>query len=72
LGATAELDLVFEPQVIFPCELADLGTTGNPYWCAEQLVGLPGKVTIVESEPIRVAAGKLGRRLLAASEQPVR
>ncbi len=49
-----------------------VGTTGNPYWCAEQLVGLPGRVTIVESEPIRVAAGKLGRRLLEASEQPVR
>ena len=49
-----------------------VGTTGNPYWCAEQLVGLPGRVTIVESEPIRVAARKLGRRLLDAAEEPVR
>ena len=47
-----------------------VGTTGNPYWCAEQLVGLPGRVTIVESEPIRVAARKLGRRLLDAAGPP--
>ena len=47
-----------------------VGTTGNPYWCAEQLVGLPGRVTIIESEPIRVAARKLGRRLLDAAGPP--
>jgi len=45
-----------------------VGSTGNPYWCAEQLVGLPWPLTIVESEPIRVAARTVGRRLLDAAE----
>jgi hypothetical protein len=45
-----------------------VGSTGNPYWCAEQLVRLPVAFSIVESEPLRVAAREVGRRLLDAAD----
>jgi predicted DNA-binding transcriptional regulator YafY len=45
-----------------------VGSTGNPYWCAEQLARLPVAFSIVESEPLRVAAREVGRRLLDAAD----
>ena len=48
-----------------------IGTTGNPYWCAERLTSLPAEFRIVEGPELRHAAAKVGRRLLAAATNDV-
>jgi predicted DNA-binding transcriptional regulator YafY len=44
-----------------------VGSTSNPTWYVEKLVGIPKPYRIVGSAEVRNAAAKLGRRLLDAS-----
>jgi predicted DNA-binding transcriptional regulator YafY len=49
-----------------------VGSTSNPGWYAEQLGAIPAPYRIVRGPELRSAAGVLGRRLLAASEESPR
>ncbi|MET7422591.1 WYL domain-containing protein [Dactylosporangium sp. NPDC005555] len=44
-----------------------VGSTGNPWWAAEQLAALPCAFRIVGGPELRHTAGVVGRRLLAAT-----
>lgn len=47
-----------------------VGSTSNPWWYAEQLVAVPASYRIVGCPELREAARAIGRRLLAAAEDP--
>ncbi|GAA2647070.1 WYL domain-containing protein [Dactylosporangium fulvum] len=58
-----------EPVDAGTCRL--VGTTGNPWWYAEQLAALPAPFRILGGPEVRHTTGVLGRRLLtAAGEEP--
>ncbi|MGH3098964.1 MAG: helix-turn-helix transcriptional regulator [Streptosporangiales bacterium] len=44
-----------------------VGSTGNPYWYAEQLAAIPAPYRIVECLELRQTTRQLGERLLAAA-----
>jgi hypothetical protein len=46
------------------------GSTGNPYWYAEQLARLPAPFEVVGGVELRETTRALGERLLAASAPP--
>ena len=45
-----------------------VGSTGNPYWYAEQLAAVPAPFVVVKGPELRHAARLLGERLLAAAD----
>lgn len=47
-----------------------VGSTDNPWWYAERLVAISAAYRIVRGPELQHAARVIGRRLLAASEQP--
>ena len=49
-----------------------VGSTGNPYWYAEQLAALPAPFRIVAGPELRHTTRALAERLMAASEPPPR
>jgi predicted DNA-binding transcriptional regulator YafY len=46
------------------------GSTGNPFWYAEQLAAIPAPYRIVKCPELQNAARKLGQRLVAAAGSP--
>jgi predicted DNA-binding transcriptional regulator YafY len=57
-----------EPAGEGSCRL--VGSTGNPYWYAEQLAALPAPFRVVRGPELRATTRALGRRLLAAAGDP--
>jgi predicted DNA-binding transcriptional regulator YafY len=47
-----------------------VGSTGNPWWYAEQLVKIPASYRIVGCHELQQTARALGQRMLTASESP--
>lgn len=47
-----------------------VGSTGNPWWYAEQLVAIPAPYRIVGCTELRQTAAAIGRRLLAGAGDP--
>jgi predicted DNA-binding transcriptional regulator YafY len=47
-----------------------VGSTGNPWWYAEQLARIPASYRIVGCTELQEAARAIGRRLIAAAEGP--
>jgi predicted DNA-binding transcriptional regulator YafY len=47
-----------------------VGSTSNPTWYAEKLAAVPATYRIISGAEVREAVGRLGRRLLAAGEEP--
>ncbi|GAA4591834.1 WYL domain-containing protein [Planotetraspora phitsanulokensis] len=47
-----------------------VGSTGNPWWYAEQLAAIPASFRIVGGPELQHTARAVGQRLLAASESP--
>ena len=47
-----------------------VGSTGNPWWYAEQLAVLPAPYRIVRCPELQHTARVIGQRMLAASESP--
>ena len=54
-----------EPNGPDRCRL--VGSTGNPYWYAEQLAALPAEFRINGGPEVRACVRQLGQRLLAAT-----
>lgn len=54
-----------EPIDDVSCRL--IGSTGNPFWYAEQLARVPARYRILKCPEVQQAARDLGQRLLAAS-----
>ena len=71
--APFEVAARYLPRALGRLEVVDdrtsrlIGTTGNPYWYAEQLVRLPVPFEVVGGVELREATQALGERLLAAS-----
>ncbi len=59
---------LLEPLDAETCRL--VGSTSNPTWYAEQLAVIPAPYRIVRCPELQEAARALGRRLLAAGEDP--
>jgi predicted DNA-binding transcriptional regulator YafY len=57
-----------EPVDDETCRL--VGSTGNPWWYAEQLAPVSVPYRIVGGPELRQAAGEIGRRMLAAADPP--
>ncbi len=57
-----------EPIDAGSCRL--VGSTGNPWWYAEQLAALPGPYRIVRGPELRRSARVIGQRMLAAGDDP--
>jgi predicted DNA-binding transcriptional regulator YafY len=47
-----------------------VGTTGNPYWYAEELAALPAPFRVIGGPELRHTVRALGERLIAASPDP--
>jgi predicted DNA-binding transcriptional regulator YafY len=47
-----------------------VGSTSNPTWYAEKLAAVPASYWIISGTEVREAVGRLGRRMLAAGEEP--
>ena len=58
-----------EPLDAQTCRL--VGSTGNPWWYAEQLARIPASYRIVRSPEIQKAARVLGQRLLDAADSDI-
>ncbi|MFI5075480.1 MAG: hypothetical protein ACHP7G_10795, partial [Actinomycetales bacterium] len=57
-----------EPHIIAAADRTRLtGTTGNPYWYAEQLAVIPAPFRVVGGVELQHTIAGLGRRLLDAS-----